>query len=109
MKTMSATVALLVVASTGVLAQGAKLDIEHLGRLAERAEEAVTVDVTPDMLKLFQAFVPANDANAAAAKEMIAGLKGIYVRSFEFAGVNGYTPNDVATIRKQLTAPGWAR
>lgn len=109
MKTLAAVLALLTLAPAAALAQGARLQIDHLNRLAERAEESVTVDVTPDMLKLFQSFAPADDPKAAAVKELIAGLKGIYVRTFEFADKKGYTPDDVATIRKQLTAPGWAR
>ena len=109
MRTIAAALAFLLIAPASALAQGAKLQIDHLNRLAERAKEAVTVDVTPDMLKLFQAFAPANDPKAAAAREIIAGLQGIYVRTFAFSDGKGYTPNDVATIRKQLNAPGWAR
>ena len=39
----------------------------------------------------------------------LAGVKGIYVRSFEFERENAYTPADVSAIRKQLMVPGWAR
>ena len=109
MKTIVAALAFFTIAPVCALAQGAKLQIDHLDRLAQRAEEAVTVDVTPDMLKLFQSFAPANDPKAAAAREVLSGLKGIYVRSFEFGNEKGYTSDDVATIRKQLNAPGWAR
>src|SRR5687767_7938950 len=97
MRTIAAALAFLLIAPAHALAQGAKLQIDHLNRLAERAKEAVTVDVTPDMLKLFQAFAPANDAKAAAAREVISGLKGIYVRTFEFSDGKGYTADDVAT------------
>ena len=109
MRTMTAALAFCLIAPAVAVAQGARLQIDHLNRLAQQAEESVTVDITPDMLKLFQAFAPANDQKAAAVREIIAGLKGIYVRTFEFSSGKGYTPNDVATIRKQLNAPGWAR
>jgi hypothetical protein len=49
------------------------------------------------------------DGDQAAAKQLLSGLKGIYIRSFEFNRENAYTMDDVDRIRKQLTAPGWSK
>ncbi len=37
----------------------------------------------------------------------LAGLKGIYVRVYNFDKENEYNPNDIDDIRSQLTSPGW--
>ena len=98
----------LLVGPASALAQGPRLQLGHLDRLASQAAESVNVAIDPAMLKLASAFLKA-DGEQAALKEMLAGVKGIYVRSFEFERENAYTPDDVETIRKQLTAPGWDR
>src|SRR5262245_43479092 len=89
-------------------AQGARLQLDHLDRLAGHANEPVNIPIDPAMLKLASAFLKA-EGDRAAVKEMLAGIKVIYVRSFEFARENAYTPDDVNTIRKQLMAPEWSR
>jgi hypothetical protein len=104
---LALAVALLVIAPGAARAQ--RLQIDHLDRLAERAEEAVNVTVTPEMLKVFCSFIPNKDANSAAARRFCADLKGVYVRNFEFGNDRGYSPEDITAIRKQLTGPRWAR
>lgn len=98
----------LLLAPVNARAQGARLQLDHLDRLASQAAETVNIAIDPALLKLAGAFLKA-DGDQAAVKEMLAGLTGIYVRSFEFDRENAYTPDDVSRIRKQLTAPGWSR
>ena len=40
---------------------------------------------------------------------MLSGLKGVYVRSYEFGADGAFGPADVEMIRRQLAAPGWSR
>jgi hypothetical protein len=108
MKIMTALWVCLLLAPASALAQGAHLQLGHLDRLASQAAESVNVTIDPAMLKLASAFLK-GDRDQAALKEMLAGVKGVYVRSFEFERENVYTPEDVNAIRKQLTAPGWER
>jgi hypothetical protein len=103
--TIAALIALLAVPAAA-LAQGARLQLDNLDRLAALAEEQVNVTIDSEMLKFASGFMRNGDATI---KEMVTGLRGIYVRSFKFGRLNAYTPNDVDAIRKQLTAPGWAR
>ena len=98
----------LLAGPASALAQGARLQLGHLDRLADRAGESVNIAIDPSMLKVASAFLKA-DGDQAAIKEMLAGLEGIYVRSFEFERENAYMAEDVNIIRKQLTAPGWER
>jgi hypothetical protein len=43
------------------------------------------------------------------AKNLLSGLKGIYVRSFEFAAPGEYSEADVESLRSQLQAPTWSK
>ena len=108
MKIMIAVWIFLLLGPASALAQGARLQLAHLDRLASLAEESVNVAIDPSMLKVASAFLKA-DGDQAAVKEMLAGLTGIYVRSLEFGRENAYTPEDVNIIRKQLMTPGWTR
>jgi hypothetical protein len=42
-------------------------------------------------------------------KEVISGLTGVYVKSFEFDREGVYSDADVESIRRQLKTPGWTR
>jgi len=108
MKIMTTLWVFLLVAPASALAQGAQLQLGHLDRLASQAVESVNVTIEPAMLKLASAFLK-GDPDQVALKEMLAGLKGVYVRSLEFERENVYTAEDVSAIRKQLTAPGWEK
>ena len=108
MKTRIALLALLLIAPGTAFAQGAKLELTGLDRLKAAAEEAVNLDIPAEMLSIAGSFMK-GDGDQAAAKQLLSGLKGIYIRSFEFDRENAYTPADVEAIRKQLGAPGWTK
>ena len=66
----------LLVAPAIAQAQGARLQLDHLDRLAGQASESVNVALDPAMIKLASGFVPPGN-DQAALKEMLAGLKAI--------------------------------
>jgi len=108
MKTTWIAVAWLLIAPAGALAQGARLQLDHLDRLAAKAAETVNIAIDPPMLKLASSFMTGT-GDDASIKELLAGLKGIYVKVFEFEHENAYTPDDVNAVRKQLARAEWLR
>jgi len=108
MKTRIALLTLLLIAPGAAFAQGAKLELKGLDRLAKLADEAVNLDIPSGMLAFAGSFLK-EDKDQAAAKQLLSNLKGIYIRSFEFDRENIYTADDVENIRKQLSAPGWSK
>lgn len=80
-----------------------------LEKLAAKAEEVVDVTLDSSMLQLASRFLSDRDPDEAHAKRLVTGLKGIYVRSFQFANSGEYSPADVESVRSQLQAPAWAR
>lgn len=80
-----------------------------LDRLADKADEVVDVTLDSNLLQLASRFLSQKDADQAKVKKLVGGLKGVYVRSFEFSKPGEYADADVESIRSQLKSPGWSR
>src|SRR5260370_34715321 len=89
-------------------AQEIKLPV-NLERLAAKAEESVDVTLSGPMLRLAAKFISDRDADAAKIRNLIAGLDGIYVRSFTFARDGEYNMADVEALRAHGHAPAMVR
>jgi len=92
-----------------VFAQDAKLRIDHLEKLAAKASEVTDVTLDGPLLQLATRFLSSGDPDEEGVKELIKGLKGVYVKSFEFDEKGAYSKADLDSIRAQLHGPGWAR
>jgi Domain of unknown function (DUF4252) len=108
---VAAIVTLLVSLSWTVTAtaQDGRLQLDVLNPLAARANETVDVTIDERLIQLAAKFLSAKDPDEARVKEIVSGLKGIYVKSFTFESENQYSPADVEPIRAQLRGPGWTR
>jgi hypothetical protein len=80
-----------------------------LDRLAAKATEVVDVTMDANLLQLAGRFLSDKNADEAQVKKAIGGLKGIYVRSFEFQKAGEYQDSDVEPVRAQLHTPAWSR
>ena len=89
--------------------QGARIQIDHLNKLAEKAEQVVEVTLDERLLLMASKFLSNNNPTEAKVKEIVSGLKGVYVRVFEFAKPGEYTASDLESIRSQLRQPGWQK
>jgi hypothetical protein len=103
--------ALSVFATASAFAQDpAKIDISHLDRFADRADKVIDVTVDGQLLRLAASILnEKRSPDEGKIKELILGLKGIFVKRFEFEKEGEYTMADVDSIRSQLNAPGWTR
>lgn len=106
---MNGCLLLAILAPSAAWAQGARLQLGHLDRLSEKAEETVDVTVDAAMLKETAGFLAGKGADITKVHELLRGITGIYVKSFEFNTPNAYTAADVDAVRKQLAGPGWSR
>ena len=88
-------------------AQGTRLNLDFPD-LAAKASETTDVTLDGAMLRLAGKFLSSNDADERAAKEMISGLTGIYVRSYEFDHEGEYDKSQAERIRQQL-GPSWKK
>jgi hypothetical protein len=88
-------------------AQGARLQIDQLDSLANKASE--TVDVKLDERLMLTAAKIFSEKDDADIKEILKGLKGIYVKSFEFEKAGEYSPADVESVMSQLRGGAWSK
>ncbi|MDQ3744385.1 MAG: DUF4252 domain-containing protein [Acidobacteriota bacterium] len=86
-----------------------RLRLDSLERLAPRATDTVNVEVDGFLIKLASKILSDKDPDEKTAREIISGLRGVYVRSYEFGKEGEYADSDIAPIREQLRAPAWTR
>jgi hypothetical protein len=109
----------LTVFLAGVLAPpfvwGQKLELKF-DHLKAKAAESAEVDLDGSALDLalksglHNLVKPAKELNTEQIKQALVGLKGVYVRNFEFAKPGEYTDADVESVLKQVRDDStWAR
>jgi hypothetical protein len=88
-------------------AQGTRINLDFPD-MASKASETVDVTLDGPMLRLAGKFLSTSDPDERSAKEMINGLAGIYVRSYEFDHEGEYDKSEADRIRTQL-GPSWKK
>jgi hypothetical protein len=97
----------LAVVLAGVLwGQQFKFNLDHL---EGKASDRVDVSLNSNMLQFAAKFLDTKDPDEAKVKQLINGMEGIYIRSFEFKKEGAYSQADLEQVRNQLKAPEWSR
>ena len=109
MKTPLIAVMLIVASAFVARAQDPRIQMGNLDHLAAKASQTVDVNIDERLMKLASKVFSDSDADEREVKKLVAGLKGIYVKSFEFDADGQYAVADVESIRSQLHGPGWTR
>ena len=99
----------LVLVPSVALAQGGRIELDSLSRLAAKASETVDVTVDSSMLKKSAGFLAGKGGDTEKLQQVIEGITGIYVKSYKFETPNSYSLDDVEDVRKQVARPGWSR
>jgi hypothetical protein len=104
-------VALLIIfaATLTAKAQGAKIQLSNLDHLAARASQTVDVNIDERLVQIAAKVLSSEDADEKKIKKIVDGLKGIYVKSFEFENTGEFTQADVESVRTQLRGPAWSK
>jgi hypothetical protein len=87
----------------------ARLQLTTLDRLEQRAEQTLNITMDGKVLQLALRFLSDKKPNEAKIKEAVAGIRGIYVKRFQFDQDNLFTTADVEPIRSQLSSPLWSK
>ena len=107
MKTLFKTtlIALLLIITSALVAraQDSRIQLGSLDHLAAKASQTVDVNVDERLMKLAARLFSDKDEDEREIKKLIAGLKGIYVKSFEFEADGQFVAADLEPIRTQLT------
>lgn len=78
-------------------------------KLAAKAKETVEVTMDGPMLRWAAKFLNNEDPDEKKCAKLVANLKGIYVRSFEFDKEGAYSAAEVEQLRSYVRGPGWQR
>lgn len=89
--------------------QDSRIQMSGLDHLAAKASQTVDVNIDERLMRLAVKVFNDKDEDEREVKKLIANLKGVYVKSFEFETEGQYSPADIEVIRTQLRAPGWSR
>ena len=92
---------LLCIAAVPASAQSIKLDFPGL---ADRADEVVDITLDASLIRLAAKFLSGADPEEREIREMLGGLKGIYVRSYSFAREGEYDRTLIDRVKSQLGA-----
>src|ERR1041384_7091321 len=108
-RTSLLVLSLLIALPFVVHAQDPRLQLNGIDHLAAKAHQTVHVTVDERLMKLATKIFDDKDVDEQKVKKVVEGLKGIYVKSFEFDNAGDYSPADLETIRTQLRGPNWTR
>ncbi len=75
--------------------------------LAARASDVTEVTLGKNMLAFAAKFMNGKDKDDAATRQLIEGLDGIYVRSYEFDKEGQYSMEEIEQLRKYFETSEW--
>jgi polynucleotide 5'-kinase involved in rRNA processing len=106
-----ASLAALVVlgAATVASAQNPRIQTAQLDALAAKASQTVDVNIDESLMQIAKNFLSNKDTDEVKVKELVNGLKGIYVKSLEFDTEGQFSDSDLEGIRVQLRNSAWNR
>ena len=84
----------------------AALNLDHL---KAKAKESVDVSLDSSTLAFAGSFLSGGKGDEAKAKKLLAGVKAIFVRVFEFDKEGGYGEPDLKPVRALAKGAGWTR
>ncbi len=76
--------------------------------LAARASNVTEVTLGKNMLAFASKFMNGKDADEAAARKLIDGLDGIYVRDYEFDKEGQFSVAEIEQLRKYFETSEWS-
>ncbi|HXI22717.1 MAG TPA: DUF4252 domain-containing protein [Pyrinomonadaceae bacterium] len=100
---------LLIAGAAAAMGQSAKLQLDQLDVLANRASETVDVKLDEHLMQTTAKFFSGRDSDDAEIRDLIKNVKGIYVKSFSFEKENEYSAAEIESVMSQLRGGGWSK
>ena len=100
---------LLIASAAAAMGQSAKLQLDQLDVLANRASETVDVKLDEHLMQTTAKFFSGKDTDDAEIRDLIKNVKGIYVKSFSFEKENEYSSAEIESVMSQLRGGGWSK
>jgi hypothetical protein len=100
---------ILLIAAVAAAPLLAQLQFNSLDGLAAKAKESAEITLDSATLKMAAGFLGNAKGKDDKADKVLANLKAISLRAFEFAEAGQYDANSLRPIRDQLKGPGWSK
>jgi hypothetical protein len=97
----------LVLLSACAAARTGELRIPNYDHLNRKASDKTSLSLSGPLLRLALKLSDADDQDPD--RQLLAQLKRVQVRSYEFATDHAYTQDDVDIVRRQLETPQWSQ
>ena len=104
MKRLRVVALLIAAVALPMAAQTVQLSLDSL---AAKAKDAVDISLPLPMLQMATGFLSKDKSMDPQIQKLIAGLKNITVKKYNFAEEGQYRPEDLQPVRDQLRAAGW--
>jgi Domain of unknown function (DUF4252) len=97
--------ALMMFASTALAQQ---IDLKSLDKFAEKATSKTEINMDESMVKSAVGFLDDKKTAEGLAKKTTEGLKGFFLRAYEFDQPGVFKLEDLKPLLDQLKSPAWA-
>ena len=88
-------------------AAGPQLQLPAFEQLQQSATDSVNLSIGPGTLGLAAHLMADSGADDAGFARLVKGLKGVYIRSYEFPRDGAYPAEALEAVRRQLSGPDW--
>ena len=106
LKTIALASLVVISAAATALAQNPRIQTSQLDALSAKASQTVDVNIDERLIELTWKFL-GNSPDEVKVKDIVKGLKGIYVKSFEFEKEGEFSDADLESIQSQLRNTAW--
>src|SRR5579863_6752528 len=106
---MRRIVLVVLIAGWTALQLPAQIRVTGLDGLAAKAKESVDITLDSNLLQMANGFLGGAGKDGDKVKGVLAGLKAITVKSYQFNETGQYRMEDLEPIRAQLRTPGWSK
>jgi hypothetical protein len=107
---LAAAVTLCLAASAAASAQDrGRIRLDSLDALGTKAAETANINIDGILIRFAGSLLSSEEADEKQVKELISGVRGVYVRNYEFKAAGLYAESELSQIRSQLAGPGWSR
>jgi len=108
LKTIALASLVVISAAASALAQNPRIQTNQLDGLSAKASQTVDINIDERLIQLTARFL-GKDPDELKVKDIVKGLKGIYVKSFEFEKEGEYSAADLESIQSQLRNTAWSK
>ena len=89
------------------VASAQQVDLKSLDKIASKATSKTEINLDESMVKSASSLLGGQTKDEVVLRTSASGIKGLYLRAYEFEDKNAYKMDDLKSLLDQLKAPDW--